>query len=78
MSHTPRDLGTDHEKSSGAFATELLSKCPYASDLRFGGLGRNRTTDTRIFNPRVLRFRGVDGCWYDSYKSTTYIHFASA
>ena len=26
----------------------------------FGGLGRNRTTDTRIFNPHVLLFAFVD------------------
>ena len=27
-----------------------------------GGLGRNRTTDTRIFNPYVLVFAIVDYC----------------
>ena len=27
-----------------------------------GGLGRNRTTDTRIFNPHVFAFPFVDVC----------------
>ena len=29
-----------------------------------GGPGRNRTTDTRIFNPHVLVFAIVELCWY--------------
>ncbi len=28
--------------------------------VNLGGLGRNRTTDTRIFNPCVLVFSSVD------------------
>ena len=37
-----------------------------------GGLGRNRTTDTRIFNPCFPLFATVDRCSYNPYKSTTY------
>ena len=37
--------------------------------MKFGGLGRNRTTDTRIFNPLLYRlsYRAFESAEYSSY-----------
>ena len=40
-----------------------------------GGQGRNRTTDTRIFNPTEPVFTFVDCCRYNLCKSTSYSQF---
>jgi hypothetical protein len=37
-----------------------------------GGPGRNRTTDTRIFNPQIIPFDTIRYCCYNQYKSTAY------
>ena len=45
-SPSPCSLGEPIEKALDSYKSRAF---------RFGGLGRNRTTDTRIFNPLLYR-----------------------
>ena len=46
--------GSNLYRSESKKGSESLSK-PLIHDGNFGGLGRNRTTDTRIFNPLLYQ-----------------------
>ncbi len=53
MEHGP-NLGLPHTDAFGSGLFELRLKLE-ALFLNLGGPGRNRTTDTRIFNPLLYR-----------------------
>ena len=55
--------GAEQTNKKGTREESLLLKSLSYKDFEFGGLGRNRTTDTRIFNPLLyqLSYRAVSG-----------------
>jgi hypothetical protein len=46
---------TGGRKPAYCYRTPKMQNAPRGGVLHFGGLGRNRTTDTRIFNPLLYR-----------------------
>ena len=52
--------GTTQTAAGKSNGLEAEAANPLIPFLNFGGLGRNRTTDTRIFNPRRIVFACVD------------------
>ena len=43
------------EQYRGVFGNQMTANALWKLLAEFGGLGRNRTTDTRIFNPLLYR-----------------------